>query len=37
MGDKAKPLVAHMAGGFAVSELLYSVVAFKTSAPSLRK
>jgi hypothetical protein len=36
MADKAKPLVAHMAG-FAVSELLYSAVAFKTSAPSLRK
>jgi hypothetical protein len=37
MGDKAKPSVSHMAGGFAVSELLYSAAAFKTSAPSLRK
>jgi len=37
MGDKAKPSVSHMAGGFAVSELLYSAAAFKTSGPSLRK
>jgi hypothetical protein len=37
MGDKAKPSVAHIAGGFAVSELPYSAAAFKTSAPSLRK